>query len=175
MHLAGNAIYENTGYKPRPPRGLFELLGSRWPGWFVAGQRPQSLARARLQRAVGSLPFVFARRRVRKLANQRGQSLCPLARERQLREHLVVVGGVHEIRLAVLANPDTRLRTLDPPAADALPCCYALAHRIQSLLKEHIPYLVHRDLGRVFLYFACATVPQMVFNTYRASLAPASN
>src|ERR1035437_1917355 len=90
-----------------------ELLGSRWPGWFVAGQRPQSLARARLQRAVGSLPFVLARRRARKLANQRGQGLCPLARERQLREHLVVVGGVHEIRLGVLANPDRKSTRLN--------------------------------------------------------------
>ena len=71
-----------------------------------------------------------------KVRYQRHQSLGPLTRERQLREQLVVVIGLDEIHPAVLANPATGLRTLDPPAADALPRCHAFRHRIRILVKD---------------------------------------
>jgi hypothetical protein len=92
----------------------------------LPGELFQNPARSTLKRAVGIFPLALTRCGMRNLANQCSQRFCLAAHARQLGKYRFVLGGVHEIHLAVLANPDTRLRAFDPPAADALPCRYVI-------------------------------------------------
>jgi hypothetical protein len=80
-----------------------------------------------------------------------------------------VVEGVHEFRPAVLANSDTRLRAFDPPAADALPCCHALGHRIPSLFKEYGHCFIDRDLRCPFLNLRAIVLRRIAVRTAASS------
>ncbi|MGP1679974.1 MAG: hypothetical protein ACTS6J_22815 [Burkholderiales bacterium] len=60
--------------------------------------------RTPLQRAIVPLPFVIAWRRAGKLASKGGKGCARPPHTRQLRQHLVVVGGENEVRPAVLGK-----------------------------------------------------------------------
>src|SRR5680860_13540 len=46
--------------------------------------------------------------------------------------------AANTVRDSHLTNPDTGLRTLDPSATDALPCCHAFGHGTRSLSKRAV-------------------------------------
>jgi hypothetical protein len=95
----------------------------------------------------GNYPLALARRRTRELTNQCFEDGCPLARMANLRQHFIVLGGIHELYLAVLADPDTRLRCLDLAAADALPCFYI---RPPAASAQKMPLRMQADQQRQF-------------------------
>lgn len=101
---------------------FFERLDLSCPGG-------EHRTRLRLQRPIGTLPFARARCRVREPLDNLLESLGLAAQAIESCERLLVHVGVHEFHLAVLADTDTVLRTLDPPATDALPYRDALGSR----------------------------------------------
>jgi hypothetical protein len=59
---------------------------------------------------------------VGELSNQRFENIGTLLRMAGLHQHFLVLRGIYELYLAVLADPDTCLRRLDLAATDA---CHA--------------------------------------------------
>jgi hypothetical protein len=73
------------------------------------------------RRASAARPLAIARHRTRDLPNQCFENIGTLLRMAGLRQHFLVLRGIYELYLAVLADPNTCLRRLDLAATDALP------------------------------------------------------
>src|SRR6185436_16918776 len=89
----------------RPSAGL---------GIFRASACLEGDPRLLLQRPVRALPALAARRRVHDPLQHRLERAQPVDRA-------AVIGGLHVLGLAILADADAGLRVVDAPAADALP------------------------------------------------------
>ncbi|HUL66910.1 MAG TPA: hypothetical protein VLW55_20080 [Burkholderiaceae bacterium] len=92
----------------------------------------QHAARPFLQCAVRALPSAIARRSARKLAHQRLERIGTRMQGDCARHRVVAGEGGHEFDLAVLADAEARLRTVEPPATDALPRLDSLGARCPS-------------------------------------------
>lgn len=151
-----------TSIKHRWRRVLALIPASRLSRSFASAQR---LACARLQGAVGSLPFTRARRRVCDLSHQPRQRLCALLLQGELRQYFIVLRRIDKRRFAVLADSDTGLRTFDASATYALPCCNALSHGLASRGRFDIRP-IHRVDGDERMRI-CGTGPHLSGNPDR--------
>ena len=85
------------------------------------------MTRAFLQRPIRTFPFAFARGGTRDLTDDQFQRACLRLRACERRAMLMRVQQFH---LAVLANANAGLRSLDLAAADALPGFYGFGHAV---------------------------------------------
>ena len=88
------------------------------------------------------LPSVLVRFGAGEPANECLESNDLPARKGQLGHGLLMLVGVNELDLAVLANSNTWLRSLDPSAADALPGFHVVIH-CDSTAANPFPIDVH--------------------------------
>ena len=115
-------------------------LEARLRGRTRSRQSPKGALRLVLQGLVAALPFACARTDLRQASDDPFQPGDRLLRGFQPVERFLIMHGVDEPRLPVLAYADARPRRLDPAAADATPRFDDQSRRIRSrLLLPDVP------------------------------------
>jgi len=93
-----------------------------------AGDGRQSRARLLLHRAVPGFPSALVRVGAYESPGERLQSTRLATREFELSEGLFMLERMDKLDLAVLANANARLRSLDHSAAGTLPGFHVVIH-----------------------------------------------